>query len=99
MPTKGKRKATEDAPREPEVREPVIFISLGTRPDVRLKLFGIRKFHVHSHILKHRSNYFRKFMDSADKTPAPPSAHWKYDYVSVVDEDGEWGLEVCGHVC
>jgi hypothetical protein len=94
-----KRKATEEALRESEGIQPVIFKSSGVKPDVRLRLFGIREFHVHSSILKLHSNYFRKFLDSPDKTPAAPSASWKYDYVSVVDEDGEWGLEVCGQVC
>jgi hypothetical protein len=94
-----KRKASEEALREPEVEQPVIFKSPGLKPDVRLRLFGIREFHVHASILKLHSNYFRKFLDSPEKTPAAPSALWKYDYVSVVDEDGEWGLEVCGQVC
>ncbi|TGO37559.1 hypothetical protein BHYA_0094g00220 [Botrytis hyacinthi] len=52
-------------------------------------------FHVNSHILKERSVYFRKFLDSPDKQdePVPDSALFRYDYSTVVDEDGTWGLE------
>ncbi|TGO50540.1 hypothetical protein BCON_0181g00070 [Botryotinia convoluta] len=54
-----------------------------------------QEFHVHSHILKERSNYFRKFLDSSDKqnAPVPDSVLFRYDYSAVVDEDGTWGLE------
>ncbi|PMD62646.1 uncharacterized protein K444DRAFT_524777, partial [Hyaloscypha bicolor E] len=71
---------------------PIIFKSPGLKPDVRLTVFG-QVFHVHSIILKLHSNFFRKFLDSADKVAAPASASFQYDYVSVFDADGDWGLE------
>ncbi|PQE22574.1 hypothetical protein CJF31_00001491 [Rutstroemia sp. NJR-2017a BVV2] len=71
---------------------PVIFEQPGFKVDVRLNTFG-QEFHVHSIILKLYSAYFRTFLDSADKKPAQNAALFMYEYVSVVDADGEWGLE------
>jgi len=45
-------------------------------------------------ILKHFSRYFLKFLNSPNKVSAPASALFRYGYVSVVDDDGDWGLEV-----
>ncbi|KAH8795468.1 hypothetical protein BGZ57DRAFT_865733 [Hyaloscypha finlandica] len=75
-----------------DTREPIVFRSPGLKPDVRLTVVG-QVFHVHSIILKLHSNFFRKFLDSADKVAAPASASFQYDYVSVFDADGAWGLE------
>jgi hypothetical protein len=70
----------------------------GYEVDTHLKVFN-REFYVHSIILKMHSKFFRTFMDSADKTPAPASARIKYDYDAVVDSDGEtWGLEAVAKV-
>lgn len=44
-------------------------------------------------ILKLHSNYFRKFLDSADKPNAPATALFKYNYTTVVDDDGIWAVE------
>ncbi|TVY39552.1 hypothetical protein LOCC1_G004464 [Lachnellula occidentalis] len=71
---------------------PIKFLSPGLKPDTRLMVFE-QEFHVHSTILKLHSNYFRQFLDSPDKTGAPASALFQYEYVSVVDEDGTWALE------
>ncbi|TGO48389.1 hypothetical protein BOTNAR_0478g00070 [Botryotinia narcissicola] len=82
------------ASEETDLKTPIIFIFPGREPDVRLMVFK-QEFHVHSHILKERSIYFRKFLDSPDKQdkPVPDSALFRYDYSTVVDEDGTWGLE------
>jgi len=70
----------------------IVFSSPGLTPDVRLTVFG-QEFHVHSIILKLHSNFFRKFLDAGDKAATPPSSLFQYDYVSVSDDDGTWGLE------
>ncbi|KAG0649953.1 hypothetical protein D0Z07_3582 [Hyphodiscus hymeniophilus] len=58
-----------------------------------------QEFQVHSLMLKIGSQFFRKFMDSADKTPAPAGAEIRYEYRSVVDDDGEtWGLEAVSKI-
>jgi hypothetical protein len=44
-------------------------------------------------ILKLHSNYFRKFLDSADKPNVPATAIFKYNYTTVVDDDGIWAVE------
>jgi hypothetical protein len=75
-----------------DTREPIVFKSPGLKPDLRLTVVG-QVFHVHSIILKLHSNFFRKFLGSADKVAAPASASFQYDYVSVFDADGSWGLE------
>ncbi|KAF7872696.1 uncharacterized protein EAF02_008767 [Botrytis sinoallii] len=71
----------------------IIFTSPDHKTDVRLMVFK-QEFHVHSHILKKGSNYFRKFLDSPDKQniPISDSDLFRYDYNTVVDEDGTWGL-------
>ncbi|TVY34570.1 hypothetical protein LSUB1_G008005 [Lachnellula subtilissima] len=74
-------------------RQPIIFKCPGLELDTRLNVFG-QEFHVHSAILRLYSAFFRTFLDSPDKTPAPASAFFRYEYVSVVDDDGTWGLEV-----
>ncbi|TVY21572.1 hypothetical protein LARI1_G000514 [Lachnellula arida] len=76
----------------PPGRDPIIFVSPGLQPDVRLRVFH-QPFHVHSIVLKLHSNYFRKFLDSPDKSDGPASASFQYEYTTVVDEDGDWGLE------
>jgi len=63
------------------------------KPDVRLDVFD-QQFHAHSAILRIYSAFFRTFLDSPDKTSPLASASFRYDYVSVVDDDGTWGLEV-----
>jgi hypothetical protein len=73
---------------------PVIFNSPGLKSDVRLTVFK-QEFHVHSAVLKLYSAFFRTFLDSPDKSPAPASALFRYDYVSVIDDDGGgWRLKV-----
>ncbi|KAF7945862.1 uncharacterized protein EAE97_004900 [Botrytis byssoidea] len=82
------------ASEEADLKTPIIYIFPGRQPDVRLMVFK-QEFHVHSHILKEGSIYFRKFLDSPDKqdAPGPDLALFRYDYSTVVDEDGAWGLE------
>lgn len=78
--------------------EPVIFALPGYDIDTKLQVFDI-EFHVHSVILKLHSKFFRTFLDSLDKVPAPTSACFRYDYDTVVDQDGKsWGLEVASKV-
>jgi BTB/POZ domain len=74
-------------------KEPIVFHSPGLKPDVRLTVFK-QEFHVHSVILKLHSNSFRKFLDSPQKEAVPASSPFKYDYISVFDDDDiTWGLE------
>ncbi|TGO39693.1 hypothetical protein BHYA_0049g00290 [Botrytis hyacinthi] len=60
------------------------------KPDTRITLFQFKELHVHSSILKLYSAYFRRFMDSPDKVPAPSGAKWKYDWIGEAEEDGSW---------
>jgi len=71
--------------------EPHTFVLPGHHPDVQLNVFG-KEINAHSIILKLYSAYFRKFMDA----PHPPEQGmglYTYNYFTVVDEDGFWGLE------
>ncbi|TGO50541.1 hypothetical protein BCON_0181g00080 [Botryotinia convoluta] len=87
-----KRKHNEDlAPAQQGPPSPIIFLARSVKADTRFTVFR-QEFHLHSSGLKHHSNYFRKFLDSADKQPAPAYALFKYDYRSVIDEDGSWAL-------
>ncbi|KAG0651409.1 hypothetical protein D0Z07_2115 [Hyphodiscus hymeniophilus] len=72
----------------------VVFKSPGLVPDLRLTVFG-KEFHVHSAVLRLHSAFFRKFLDSTEKPSSPAGTRnlFKYDYVSVVDDDDSWGLE------
>jgi hypothetical protein len=74
----------------------VVFSTPGIKPDTRLQVFS-RGFNVHSILLKFHSAYFGTFLDSLDKAPNL-NGPFRYDYVSVVDADGLWGLEVKGKV-
>ncbi|KAL3425287.1 hypothetical protein PVAG01_02078 [Phlyctema vagabunda] len=65
-------------------------------PDTRFIVFDKYEFHVHSIILKLHSAFFRRFLDSPDKIPAPNSAAFRYDWVSKIDGDGSWGLVAAG---
>ncbi|TVY83800.1 hypothetical protein LSUE1_G001897 [Lachnellula suecica] len=92
MPPKAasrKRPRAEPVAEEPP---PIIFHTPGLKPDVRLNVFG-QDMHVHSIVLKLHSNYFRRFLDSPDKSGAPASPLFQYEYVTVVDGDEEWALE------
>ncbi|KAF7925685.1 uncharacterized protein EAE98_006910 [Botrytis deweyae] len=87
-----KRKHNEDlTPAQRELPPPIIFLARGVKADTRFTVFR-QEFHLHSSGLKHHSKYFLTFLDSADKQPAPPCALFKYDYRSVIDEDGSWAL-------
>lgn len=52
-------------------------------------------------VLRLYSAFFRTFLDSSDKDAAivHEDAHFRYDYVSVLDPDGGWGIEVAKKVC
>ncbi|KAF7945861.1 uncharacterized protein EAE97_004899 [Botrytis byssoidea] len=87
-----KRKRNEDpTTARQEILSPIIFLARGVKADTRFTVFR-QEFHLHSSGLKHHSSYFRTFLDSVDKQPASASALFKYDYRSVVDEDGSWAL-------
>ncbi|KAH8590988.1 hypothetical protein B0O99DRAFT_598524 [Bisporella sp. PMI_857] len=90
MPPANKRRKTTS---EVEEAGPsaIIFASPALQPDVRLMIFD-REIHCHSVLLKLHSAYFRKFLDSPDKAPASRAAIFRYDYVSVIDEDKTWAL-------
>ena len=83
---------------EEGVPGPIVFETRDLKPNMQIKVFGTT-FHVNSEVLRLHSTFFRKFLDSADKVPAPAFTRFLYQYVSVVDEDGEWGLEVAKNVC
>jgi hypothetical protein len=71
--------------------KPVVFSLSGINVDTSLQVFDIN-FHVHSAILTIHSAFFRKFLNSADKTNAVGLA-FRYNYKTNVDSDGTWGLE------
>jgi hypothetical protein len=76
----------------------VEFTLSGLTLDTSLKVFRT-EFIVHSMCLKTHSSFFRKFLDSPDKMPAPVYARFRYEYVTVVDADGRgWGLESASKV-
>ncbi|TGO08726.1 hypothetical protein BTUL_0194g00060 [Botrytis tulipae] len=56
----------------------------GHKVDVKLLVFDY-EIHCHSLMLKLGSAYFRKFLDSADKAPAPANATFRYEYVTIQD--------------
>ncbi|KAF7943885.1 uncharacterized protein EAE97_005955 [Botrytis byssoidea] len=60
-------------------------------PEMRIKLFGHTELQVHSSILKEHSDFFFKFLDSPEKLESKDS-EWKYNWVSEVEDDGEWHL-------
>ncbi|TGO38519.1 hypothetical protein BHYA_0073g00280 [Botrytis hyacinthi] len=60
----------------------------GHKVDVKLLVFN-HEIHCHSLMLKLGSAYFRKFLDSADKTPAPANATFRYEYVTIQDTPGD----------
>lgn len=49
-----------------DTNSPIVFSQPGLKPDTRLTVFD-QEFHVHSIILKLKSAFFRKFLDSPDK--------------------------------
>ncbi|KAF7903041.1 hypothetical protein EAF00_002943 [Botryotinia globosa] len=67
------------------------------KSDTRFVLFDEREIHLHSTVLKLHSAFFRKFLDSPDKTPAEPSAEFRYEWVSEIEEDGEWHIVEKSH--
>ncbi|EKD18166.1 uncharacterized protein L3040_007660 [Drepanopeziza brunnea f. sp. 'multigermtubi'] len=77
---------------------PIAFRASGMQTDVRIRVFE-REFHVHSVVLRLYSAFFRTFLDSADKEETEAEkGSWRYDYVSVMDPDGGWGLEAAKKV-
>ncbi|RDW76122.1 hypothetical protein BP5796_06943 [Coleophoma crateriformis] len=68
----------------------------GLQPDLRLEVFDSDEFHVHSTIMKLHSAFFRRFLDSPDKTADPSMpvrrGAFKYNWITKVDEDGSWAL-------
>ncbi|KAF8853704.1 hypothetical protein BDZ45DRAFT_694016 [Acephala macrosclerotiorum] len=77
---------------------PVIFVSPGLKPDIRIKVYDKYEFHVHSVVLKLHSAYFRQFLSSPDKSDAPASSEFQYEYVSTTGEEDEegWMVEPVG---
>ncbi|KAF5872084.1 uncharacterized protein Bfra_009113 [Botrytis fragariae] len=58
---------------------------------MRIELFGHTELQVRSSILKEHSDFFFKFLDSPEKNQSEDS-EWQYDWVSEVEDDGEWHL-------
>jgi hypothetical protein len=93
-PVQKKRKVILD---ESKSTSPVVFQLATHAPDVNLKVFDDLELHAHSTILQKHSAFFRTFMDSPDKQ-VPLTGEWKYEWVSVVDDDGTWSLVDIRHV-
>ncbi|CZT06610.1 uncharacterized protein RAG0_12292 [Rhynchosporium agropyri] len=71
---------------------PKAFNAPGMKTDVRIRVFD-REFHCHSVVLRLYSAFFRTFLDSSDNQSANRESQFRYDYISVMDPDGGWGLE------
>lgn len=94
----GSRKRPRASTGDATGLSPITFTLPGLQADTRLLVFD-QEYRVHSLILKLHSAYFRQFLDSPDKIPASENAPFKYDYVSVVDEDGSgWALQPANKV-
>ncbi|PBP16491.1 hypothetical protein BUE80_DR012781 [Diplocarpon rosae] len=74
---------------------PMAFKAPGIKTDVRIRVFE-REFHVHSPVLRLYSAFFRTILGSTDTglTEDHETETWRYDFVSVLDPDGGWGLEI-----
>ncbi|KAG4428512.1 hypothetical protein IFR05_016001 [Cadophora sp. M221] len=84
--------ATANAP-EPV---PIVFKARGLEIDTRLRVFDT-VFHVHSTILKLHSQYFYRFLDSADKAAGTNDGGFEYDWVTkIVDGGNDWQLICSG---
>jgi hypothetical protein len=70
----------------------IIFALPGVKTDTNLGVFD-QAFHVHSHTLIMHSAFFRKFLDSVDKTHNAGNI-FRYHYKTRVHSDGMWGLEL-----
>lgn len=57
---------------------------------MKIKVFEA-EFHVHSQVLKIYSHHFNAFIDHPSKAPRPdvPSGSFKYEWITVVDEEGK----------
>lgn len=76
----------------------IVFISPGSEPDVRFRVFD-DEYHLHSTVLKYHSRFFRQFLDSPDKPAGPASKSFCYEYVSFFDKDGsDWSLQPASKV-
>lgn len=71
-----------------------MFEALGLKPDVRFKVFD-NEFHLHSTVLKLHSEFFLKFLDSAEKEVLQDTIiqGFKYEWNSMIDGDG-WHMVV-----
>ncbi len=95
--SKKRLRAESNAIKAPALKpEPIVFRFPGLIADARLVVFE-QEFHVHSIVLKFHSAFFRKFLDSAEKN-VNLSTPFKYEYTTVVDDDGVWALEPVSHV-
>lgn len=80
-------------PDETEFDEPIVFTARGLDLDVCINVLG-QEFHVHSNILKPKSEFFCtgiKWMDSPDRAQNIRGP-FRYNWVSTIDDDGTWGL-------
>ena len=81
-----------ETPAPPQI---IILNVRGLHPDMRLHVLDLAVFHVHSTMLKMQSNFFFKFLDSAEKTKTQTILAYgqsKYEWVTKVDDDGTWSL-------
>ena len=76
---------------------PIVYLLQDRNSDVRLVVVK-QEFLVHSEVLKVHSAYFNKFLHSPEKVHTPISWDFKCDYISIIDADGQWGLEAMNMV-
>ncbi|CAG8954510.1 hypothetical protein HYFRA_00004423 [Hymenoscyphus fraxineus] len=92
-PRKRKRARVDSISEQSPPTSPLIFRIPGQTPDTLLSVLG-QDYHVHSMVLKLHSNYFRRFLDSPDKSGERASQDFRYHYVTVIDDDEfGWSLE------
>jgi hypothetical protein len=73
-------------------KSPIVFQSPGLKPDVSFNVFDV-EFHVHSILLKLHSAFFRKFLDSPDKTVSPSTVN--NDSASGTTPPGDSAFGLC----
>ncbi|CAG8971595.1 hypothetical protein HYALB_00007988 [Hymenoscyphus albidus] len=92
-PRKRKRARVDSISEQSPSPSPIIFRIPGQTPDTLLSVLG-QDYHVHSMLLKLHSNYFRRFLDSPDKSGERASHDFRYHYITVFDDDEcGWSLE------
>lgn len=90
---------------EPKPKPAKAFWALGMAPDIHLHVLDRRVYHVHSAVLKLHSEFFLKFLNSAEKQAALDETTAEAEargvvvtvpatthWITLVDDDGSWSL-------